>query len=127
MNRGYDRVSVDLTPNMAGQLGLQAKGSVGDVPIFTFQSEYVDPETGARTKIMPDNTVLMISRSKVHGVRHFGAIQSMDENENFVLNPMEYFASSWTERNPTMRMLQLESAPLMVPYYPDAVQTITVA
>lgn len=127
-NRGYDRISVDLTPSLAGEMGLQAKGSFGDIPIFTFQSEYVDPETGTVKKVMPDNTVLMIARSRLEGVRHFGAIQSIDpQTEQFVLNPMEYFASSWTERNPAARMLQLESAPLMIPYYPDAVQTITVA
>ena len=126
-NRGFDRISVDLTPSLAGEMGLQAKGSFGDIPIFTFQSEYVDPEDGQVKKVMPANTVLMIARSRLEGVRHFGAIQSMDQNENFVLNAMENFASSWTERNPAVRLLQLESAPLMVPYYPDAVQTITVA
>lgn len=125
-NRAFDRVSVDLTPSLAGQMGLQAKGSFGDIPIFTFQSEYMDPEDGQMKKIMPDNTVLMIARSRLIGVRHFGAIQSIDENDNIITNPMEYFASSWTERNPARRMLQLESAPLMVPYYPNAVQTITV-
>lgn len=126
-NRGFDRISVDLTPSLAGEMGLQAKGSFGDIPIFTFQSEYVDPEDGQVKKVMPANTVLMIARSRLEGVRHFGAIQSMEQNENFVLNAMENFASSWTERNPAVRLLQLESAPLMVPYYPDAVQTITVA
>jgi hypothetical protein len=125
-NRGYERVSVDLTPSLAGQMGLQAKGSFGDIPVFTFQSEYMDPEDGTMKKVMPDYTVLMVARSRLMGVRHFGAIQSIDENENIITNAMEYFSSSWTERNPARRMLQLESAPLMVPYYPNAVQTITV-
>lgn len=127
-NRGFDRVSIDLTPSLAGEMGLMSLGSFGDIPMFTFQSEYVDPESGTLKKVMPDNTVLMIARSRLEGVRHFGAIQSINpQTEEFVLNPMEYFASSWTERNPAARYLQLESAPLMVPYYPDAVQTITVA
>lgn len=126
-NRGFDRVSVDLTPSLAGEMGLRSVGTFGDIPIFTYQSEYVDPEDGQIKKVMPDNTVLLIAKSRLEGVRHYGCIQSMDENENFVLNPMEYFASSWTQRNPAARLLQLESAPLMVPYYPDAVQTITVA
>lgn len=127
-NKGYDRVQVDLTPSLAGEMGLMSLGSFGDIPIFTFQSEYVDPEDGQLKKVMPDNTVLMIARTRFEGVRHFGAIQSMDpQTEAFVLNPMEYFASSWTTKNPASRILQLESAPLMAPYYPDAVQTITVA
>ena len=125
-NKGYDRVSVDLTPSMAGVMGLQAKGSFGDIPVFTFQSEYMDPETGVMNKVMPDFTTLLVARERLQGVRHYGAIQSIDANDNLVLNPQEYFASSWTERNPAKRMLQLESAPLMVPYYPNAVQTITV-
>jgi len=127
-NRGFDRISVDLTPQMAGQMGLLFKGSFGDIPIYTFQSEYVDPETGTVKKLMPDNTVLLIARSRLDGVRHFGAIQSIDPaNGQFVLSPMEYFSSSWVEEDPAARYLRLESAPLMVPYYPDAVQTVTVA
>lgn len=128
MNKGYERVSVDLTPSLAGQMGLRGYGSLGDIPLFTFQSEYVDPETGTVKKIMPDNTVLMIAKGRFQGVRHFGAIQSMNpQTEEFVLNPMEYFASSWVEEEPAARYLRLESAPLLVPYYPDAVQTVTVA
>ena len=127
-NKGFDRISVDLTPSLAGEMGLLAKGSFGDIPIFTFQSEYVDPETGTVKNTMPDNTVLMVARQRLQGVRHFGAIQSINpQTEEFVLNAMEYFSSSWTEKNPAARFLQLESAPLLVPYYPDAVQTITVA
>lgn len=127
-NRGYDRINVDLTPSMAGEMGLQAKGSFGDIPIFTYQSEYVDPETGTLTRVMPANTVLMIAKSRLEGVRHYGAIQSMDpKTQEFVLSPMEYFYSSWAENEPPARFLRLESAPLMVPYYPDAVQTVTVA
>ncbi len=124
--KGYERISVDLTPSTAGQMGLQAKGSFGDIPIFTFQSEYQDPDTAVMKKIMPDYTVLLINRSHLEGVRHFGAIQSIDENDNMVLNAMEYFSSSWTERNPAQRLIQLESAPLIVPYRPNAVWTYTV-
>lgn len=125
--KGYERISVDLTPSTAGIMGLQAKGSFGDIPIFTFQSEYQDPDTAVMKKVMPDNTVLLINRGHLEGVRHYGAIQSIDENENMVLNAMEYFSSSWTERNPPQRIIQLESAPLLVPYRPNAVWTYTVA
>lgn len=124
--KGYERISVDLTPSLAGKMGLQAKGSFGDIPIFTFQSEYQDPDTAVMKQVMPDNTVLVMNRDHIEGVRHFGAIQSIDENENMVLNAMEYFSSSWTERNPAQRIIQLESAPLIVPYRPNAVFTYTV-
>lgn len=124
--KGYERISVDLTPSLAGKMGLQAKGSFGDIPIFTFQSEYQDPDTAVMKKVMPDNTVLVMNRDHLEGVRHFGAIQSIDENDNMVLNAMEYFSSSWTERNPAQRIIQLESAPLIVPYRPNAVFTYTV-
>ena len=125
--KGYERISVDLTPSTAGEMGLQAKGSFGDIPIFTSQSEYQDPDTAVMKKVMPDNTVLLINRGHLEGVRHFGAIQSIDENDNMVLNAMEYFSSSWVERNPAQRLIQLESAPLLVPYRPNAVFTYTVA
>lgn len=121
-NKGYDRISVDLTPSMAGEMGLNAKGTFGDFPIFTFQSEYMDPETGQMKRLMPDNTVLLIARSMLMGVRHFGAILDID-----VLRPLPYWSDSWTEKNPSVRMLQLQSAPLMVPYRPNAVLTVTVA
>lgn len=125
--KGYERISVDLTPSLAGQMGLQAKGSFGDIPIFTFQSEYQDPDVAVMRKVMPDNTVLVMNKEHIAGVRHFGAIQSVDEADNLVLNAMEYFSSTWTERNPAQRLLQLESAPLLVPYRPNAVFTIKVA
>lgn len=120
-NRGYERISTDLTPSMANEIGLSAKGTYGDFSIFTYQCEYQDPETNALARVVPDYSVIMISRSALMGVRHFGAIQDLEN-----LRPAQYFSKSWIEEDPSTRMLLMQSAPLMVPYRPNAVLTIKV-
>jgi len=44
-----------------------------------------------------------------------------------VLVARERYSQSWVERNPSRRMLMLESAPLLVPYRPNSSKKITVA
>lgn len=119
--RGFSRISVDLTPQMADEMGLSAKGTFGDFTIYTYQAECMDPETGTLVRAIPDNTIIMICRRLLMGVRHYGCIRDID-----ALRPLAYYADSWTEKNPSLRMLQLQSAPLMVPYRPNAVLTIKV-
>lgn len=121
-NKAADFIKLNLAPTIGAIDGLNFKGTFGDFPIYTFQSAYQDPEDGKIKQIMPENTLLMISSSQLDGVRHYGAIHDVD-----VMRPMPFYASSWIEKNPSVRMLQLESAPLLVPYRPDSVFTVKVA
>jgi len=119
IRRGDDS-SLIISPKIAIEAGLQYKGMIGNFPIYVYTGEYIDPADGQTKKYMPDNTVLMAGRA-VEGVRHYGAIMDVD-----VLVSRDRYVQSWVEKNPSRRMLQLESAPLLVPYRPNSSKKITV-
>ena len=112
--------SVMLT-SMA-KLGLSYKGAIDNVWFWVYSDWYVDPATGNEVAMIPDNTVMLGSRD-MDGVRHFGAIH----DEEAGLQAMEYFTKSWVEKDPSLRILLMQSAPLVVPYRPDASFCATVA
>jgi hypothetical protein len=121
IRRGVADTSLIIEPAMAVKAGVQYKGMLGNFPIWVYTGSYIDPADGATKKYMPDNTVVLAGR-RVEGVRHFGAIMDVD-----VLVARERYSQSWVERNPSRRMLMLESAPLLVPYRPNSSKKITVA
>lgn len=96
-------------------------GMIGDFDIWVYQEHYVD-EDGEDAKVMADYSVLMGSRVDVEGVRAFGAIR--DERAGYQAVP--YFSKSWLEEDPAVRWLLLQSAPLVVPYRPNATLRLTV-
>lgn len=119
--RRGDTSSLVISPETAIRTGIQYKGMVGSFPIWVYTGSYIDPADGQTKKYMPDYTVVLAGR-RLEGVRHFGAIMDVD-----VLQAREMYAQSWTEKNPSRRMLMLESAPLLVPYRPNSSMKITVA
>lgn len=121
IRRGIADTSLVIEPQMAIRAGVQYKGMVGNFPIWVYTGSYIDPADGQTKKYMTDNTVVLAGR-RVEGVRHFGAIMDVD-----VLVARERYAQSWTERNPSRRMMMMESAPLLVPYRPNSSKKITVA
>jgi len=121
IRRGVADTSLIIEPAMAVKAGVQYKGMLGNFPIWVYTGSYIDPADGQTKKYMPDNTVVLAGR-RVEGVRHFGAIMDVD-----VLVARERYSQSWVERNPSRRMLMLESAPLLVPYRPNSSMKITVA
>lgn len=119
--RRGDNSSLVISPEIAVRAGVQYKGMLGNFPIWVYTGSYIDPADGQTKKYMPDNTVVLAGR-RVEGVRHFGAIMDVE-----VLVSRERYAQSWVEKNPSRRMLMLESAPLLVPYRPNSSKKITVA
>lgn len=119
--RKGDSSTLLISPQVAIQAGVQFKGYLGQFPIWVYSGSYVDPADGVTKKYIPDNTVVLAG-ARVEGVRHYGAIMDVD-----VLVARELYSQSWTERNPSRRMLQTESAPLLVPYRPNSSMKITVA
>ena len=121
IRRGIADNDLIIEPKMAIRAGVQYKGKIGEFPIYVYTGNYIDPADGQTKKYMPDNTVAMAGR-RVEGVRHYGAIMDVD-----VLVSRDRYVQSWPERNPSRRMLQLESAPLLVPYRPNSSKKVTVA
>lgn len=89
-------------------------GYLGDFRLWVYQQTYVD-EDGNSAKVIPDYTVIMGSPA-IEGVRAYGAIQ--DEKAGYTAQ--RYFIKSWLEEDPAVRWLLLQSAPLTVPYRPNA-------
>ena len=96
-------------------------GSIGDFAIWVYNDTYID-DKGVICKLLPEKTVLLGSREGLEGTRCYGAIH--DEKANWTAN--RYFTKSWLEEDPSVRWLLLQSAPLVVPYRPNASMCVTV-
>lgn len=108
---------LDLRRAQTGELNLgalpdhvQYKGNDGTFDFFVYTEWYYDEGTSAEVALLDAGRVIGVG--DVLGVRHFAAIK--DEEAGF--QPMEYFSKSWLEKDPSVRILLMQSAPLMVPY-----------
>ncbi len=99
-----------MNPTVIGEGG-RYMGSIGDLDIYVHVGWYEHPGTGATTAYLPDHTVLITSPD-LEGVRAYGAIR--DEEAGFQALP--FFSKSWVEKDPAVRYLLMQSAPLPVPY-----------
>jgi hypothetical protein len=90
-------------------------GNVDGFNIFVYSGWYVDPADGIEKPILPAGTVILTSPA-LEGVRAYGAIR----DEQAGLQALPYFVKSWIEEDPSVRFLLMQSAPLVVPYRPNA-------
>jgi len=81
-------------------------GKIQGFNIFVYSGLGEDDEP-----ILPSGTVIMASPTQLAGVRAFGAIR--DEESGYIA--MAYFPKSWTEQDPSGRIIMTQSAPLLVP------------
>jgi len=116
---GFEK-RLDLRRVIGGDINLallpefvQYKGNDGAFDYWVYAERYWNPDASpdaAEVALLDSGRVIGIG--DVLGVRHFGAIK--DEEAGF--QPMEYFTKSWLEHDPSVRILLMQSAPLMVPY-----------
>jgi hypothetical protein len=99
--------------------GLTFMGNIDGFNIFTYADWYVD-DNGNEQPMLPSGTVIMCG--EVLGVRAYGAIR--DEESGYQALP--FFIKSWVEKDPSVRFLLMQSAPLVVPYRVDATFCATV-
>lgn len=118
--RALSRDEAGVSYAQFASLGLGYKGSIGEYRFWVYSDWYVD-DNDTEQSILPDYTVIMASPD-VDGVQHQGAIQDLDAG----LQPLEFFSKSWTVQDPSSRILLMQSAPLVVPYRPDATFCATV-
>ena len=52
----------------------------------------------------------------LEGVQAYGAIR----DEEIGLQPVPYYVKSWIQEDPSVRYVMLQSAPIMVPFRPNA-------
>jgi hypothetical protein len=90
-------------------------GQIEGFNIWVYSGWYVDPATGTEVPILPPGTVVMCSPA-MEGVQAFGAIR----DEQIGLQPVPYYVKSWIQEDPAVRYVMLQSAPIMVPFRPNA-------
>lgn len=105
------------------------KGVIGDFEVWVGNDIYVDPLDNQVKNLLPQYSVIVGSRPNpntgrggVEGVRCYGNI--LDEEANYTAT--RYFAKSWIEKNPAVRQLLLQAAPLPVLYRPNGCAYIKV-
>lgn len=89
-------------------------GSLEGFDFFVYAGWYVDPADDTEKESFPAKS-LMLASAGIEGVRAFGAIKDQES-----LQAVPFFPKSWTEPDPSIRYLMLQSAPLMVPTRPNA-------
>lgn len=93
---------------------VQYKGTLRNgVDIYVYSEVYVD-DNGAEVELMDPRDVMLTSPA-VAGVRAFGAIMDFD-----ALRALQYFPKMWKENDPSVVYTLTQSAPLMVPTFPNA-------
>ncbi|MBI3452941.1 MAG: major capsid protein [Rhodospirillales bacterium] len=129
--RAYMNIEgLNVEPIVRGQGNEKARnvGTIGDFDIWVYQDFYID-DADVKQKLIPDNTLIIAARGApgtgkggLEGVRGYGVI--LDEKSGYKSD--RYFVKSWPEEDPPVRMMLLQSAPLTVPYRPNASMRVTV-
>lgn len=108
------RTNASMSTSALNIEGGEFKGQIQGFNIFVYTGWYID-EAGVEQAILPEGTVLL-STPKMAGVRAFGSI--LDGDAGFQALP--YFPKSWVIKDPSVRYLLMQSAPLVVPTHIDA-------
>lgn len=119
----YRRASVGSQMDLAPGNGEKMRfiGVLGSVEYCVYNDVYIDPVDGQTKSLMPSGEVLLLSND-VEGTRCYAAIQ--DEKAGYTAT--RYFPKSWWEEDPAVRWMLLQSAPLMVPFRPNATASLEV-
>jgi hypothetical protein len=109
--RGASTLVVDAKIETGGTY----MGTIDNFNIWVYADWYVN-DAGAEVPMLPSGTVLMGSASGIQGYRAFGVIK----DEELGYQPLPFATKSWLEKDPAVRYLLMQSAPLVVPYRPNA-------
>jgi hypothetical protein len=97
------------------------RGFLGDYHFYQYQSTYQD-DSGTEQQMIPDYTVIMGSPGRMMGTRCYGLIRDHKAN----LDAKRFFVKSWEQEDPSVRYILMQSAPLVVPFRPNATLCATV-
>lgn len=100
--------------------GLQFKGTFDGFNLWVYQDWY-ETDAGVVMPFLPSGTVLLVS-GELEGTQAFGAIR----DPAFEYGAMPFAPKSWVTDDPSQRIVMTQSAPLVVPYRPNASIAITV-
>ena len=95
-------------------------GTLGSFDLWVYQDRYVD-DSGATQLVLPVGTVIMAG-PELEGTLAYAAIR--DPRAGFAAVPR--FPKMWVQEDPAMEWVMTQSAPLTVPYRPNASLCATV-
>lgn len=116
-NENRAPLSLEATKTTGGRL----MGSIDGFNIIVYADWYIDPASGTEYPMIPNGTVILAGPA-LEGVRAFGAI--LDEEAG--LQALPYFPKSWVEKDPSVRYLLTQSAPIVYPSRPNGSLRATV-
>lgn len=104
--------SAGSTLNQGAQIkeGAVFMGVVDGFNIWVYSGWYVN-DAGSEVAILPTGTVIMSNGAQLEGTQAYGAIR--DEEAGY--QAIEIFSKSWVEKDPSVRYVMSQSAPLVVP------------
>jgi hypothetical protein len=91
--------------------------------LYAYDEWYVD-DAGSELPMMPVDRIVM-GATTARATRHYGAIIDLDAIEEG-LDMVRWYPKSWREKNPSVRFVQQQSAPCVVPHQIDAFLTAKV-
>lgn len=113
-------IKPNLLPNGASFVGtLRLPGLIID--IYSYNESYLD-DTDTKQYFVPVGKIWMGS-TRARAARHYGAIQDVEFTE---LVPVRWFPKSWTEKDPSVQWLLLQSAALPCLHQVDGFLSATV-
>lgn len=113
-------VQLEVTPGIQSE-NLVYKGRYGNMNLWVYEGKYDAPDGTSKYYIEPKEALFICDQ--IRGVRHFGAIHDLDAG----LQPRRVFVKSWKEEDPSVRLVLLQSAPLLVSYDPNTAALVKVA
>ena len=112
LNVQLGRINPANLPNGATYLG--SLNELG-VDVYAYDEWYLPDGSDTNTPMIPANKVVMGS-TKARCEMHYAAIQDLECGRAAVME----FPKSWEEKDPSVRFVQLQSAPLAGLHQPDA-------
>lgn len=105
--------------------GVTYMGFLSDpgVDIYTYDEWYIDDDGNTQPMVPVDQVLLGATNAKA--IRHYGPIKDLDAIDSGMV-ATRYFPKSWKEKNPSVRYVMVQSAPIVVPHEIDAFLTATV-
>jgi hypothetical protein len=113
-------VAGNLDTQQPADIGAVFRGNIDGRNHWTYQDWYIDPddETETEKPMIEDGYVVGTSRA-LNGVKAFGAVP-VTEGDSIRIYAEPYVPTSWVNKDPPMRYVMTQSAPLIVPTKPNA-------
>jgi hypothetical protein len=112
--RAIDVGRIDPRPLAAGGVTYQGYVKEINMDLYTYAGKFWNDKTNTSEWLMHPDKVL-IGCTDARCVRHYGPIQDLES-----LIPVRRFPKTWIEKDPSVRMLMVQSAPLVANHQPDA-------